>query len=76
MLAYSEIMKKYSSKNNQNLFISQKEKFEGRASSDLQYPVTLIYDYIKSIYELFDKNNEKEKVMTVLVSVTIFNSAQ
>jgi hypothetical protein len=69
MLSYSEIMKRYYAKNNENVFLAQKESFQGKESYDLQFPVTLIYDYIKSIYELFDKSKENEKTITVLTSV-------
>ncbi len=71
MLSYSEVMKKYFSKNNENLFITQKERFQGKNNTDLQYPVTLIYDYINSIYEIFDKNKEKDKTLIVLTSVIV-----
>jgi hypothetical protein len=72
MLSYSEVMKNYHSKSNENDFIFKKEKFQEMQNIGLQYPVTVIYEYISGIYELYDINKEKEKLLLSITSVYRF----
>ena len=57
------------------LYTQTKEKIlavKGKYQNNLQYPLDQIYDYVISIYVLFEKNEEKEMILQKIENVNFY----